>query len=222
MRFWQGDAPSAWQTQRQFGFMRWCANHVRDEDRAFLSQLPEELSIDPFGLSPIYLVHGSPGRPAVGLHPMSVGEIARSLAQISEPVLVCGHTHEQWQVALDGRLVVNPGAVCGPCDGTTAAQYALLAWREGRWQAELKKVEYNIAEVRRAFGTSGLLKAGGPFARAVLAGLETGVDVVRALLGHADCFWLAQRPDGEQFMSDEVWEAAAECFDWQRYERGDQ
>ncbi len=157
LRFWQGDAPLAWQVQRQFGFMRWCANHVAAEHRSFVMGLAEEVSIALPGLSAIRLVHGSPGRPSGGLHPENEGEIEQALALIREPVLVCGHTHAQWQVRLDGRLAVNAGAVCAPCDGTTAAQYVLLRWDGDRWQAQLRQVGYNIAAVRRAFHTSELL-----------------------------------------------------------------
>lgn len=124
--------------------------------------------------------------------------------------------------ALDGRLVVNPGAVCGPCDGTIGAQYAMLKWRGGRWQAELKKVDYNVEDIRRAFRDSGLLHEGGAFARAVIVGIETGVDVARALLGHANRVKEARGFGGERFISDELWDEAVASFDWQRYERGAQ
>ncbi len=223
LRFWQGDAPLEWQTQRQFGFMRWCAKHVTPGHRTLITRLPEDLAIYPPGLAPIRLVHGSPGRPTGGLHPATrAADFADVLNALSEPVLVCGHTHEQWQVTVDGHLAVNPGAVCGPCDGTVGAQYALLMWHGGRWEVELKTVEYDIAEVRQAFYTNGLLEEGGPFARAVLAGIETGIDVARALLQHADRYWKTLGAGGATYMSDETWEAAAECFDWQRYERGAQ
>jgi predicted phosphodiesterase len=223
IRLWGGDAPAEWRTQRQYGFVRWCAASVRDEDRPFISALPEELRIALPECPAIRLAHGSPGRPAGGIYPSRGDHEARNaLALIDEPILICGHTHKQWQVKLDGRLVVNPGAVCGPCDRTVGAQYALLTWRGGRWQAELKQVDYNTAEVRRAFRDSGLLDEGGAFARAVIAGIETGVDVARALLQHAGRFKETQGLGSGPFMPDDIWDAAAESFDWERYERGGQ
>jgi predicted phosphodiesterase len=224
LQFWQGDAPLEWQTQQQFGFMRWNAYHVQEEDREFITALPEELSVTLASLPAIRVAHGSPGRPTGGIHPERDGgrEVEEALARMEERVLVCGHTHEQWQAQVDGRLVVNPGAVCGTCDGTVGARYALLEWRGGRWQAKLKQVDYNIAEVRRAFRDSGLLDEGGAFARAVVAGIETGVDVTRALLGHANRLKEARGFGGARFVSDELWDEAATTFDWQRYERGAQ
>lgn len=223
LRLWQGEAPVEWQTQRQFGFMRWSANHVEDAHRAYISALPDELRIELPPFAAIRVAHGSPGRPSGGIYPaLGEGEALGALARMSEPVLVCGHTHEQWQMRVDCRLVVNPGAVCGPCDGVIGAQYALLRWRGGRWHAELKQVDYNIPEVRRAFKDSGLLEEGGAFARAVIAGIETGIDVARALLQHAYRLKKARGIASDRFMSDELWDEAAESFDWQRYERGGQ
>lgn len=223
MRFWHGDAPVAWQTQRQFGFVRWCANRLGEDERSFICGLPEELRLVPSGCASVRVVHGSPGRPNEGIDPANSERApAQALALVDEAALVCGHTHKQWQTRIDGRLAVNPGAVCGPCDGTIGAQYALLRWRGGEWRAELKKVNYNTGEVRRAFRESGLLEEGGWFARAVVLGIETGVDVARALLQHASRYKEAQGWGSERFMPDEVWDAAAERFDWQRYERGGQ
>lgn len=221
IRLWQGDAPIEWQTQRQFAFMRWCANQVRSELRSFVAGLPAELTLTPHGLAPVRLVHGSPGQLTGCLYPSEgAHSIERALDQIDEPVLICGHTHEQWQVELGLRLVLNPGAVCGPCDGTVGAEYALLTWREGRWQAKLRQVDYNIAQVRRAFRESGLLDEGGAFARAVIGGIETGVDVARPLLQHAHQYKKARGFGDGPFMPDDIWDAAAASFDWQRYERG--
>ncbi len=219
VRLWQGDAPLEWRTHRQFAFMRWSADHLSDEDFAYLAGLPEEITVTPPGPGPLRIVHGSPGEPARGIYPLEDGEqVAHALAAIMEPVLICGHTHEQWQVERDGRLVLNPGAVCGPCDGTVGAEYALLEWQAGRWQAELRKVDYNIPSLRQAFRDSGLLDGGEPFGRAVIAGIETGVDVARAFLQHA--YSLPEMRGGGRFIPDDVWEAAAGSFEWERYERG--
>lgn len=221
LRLWRGDAPPEWRTYRQFAFMRWSVGRLREEDLAFLASLSEEMSITPDGLGPVRLVHGSPGQPADGIYPQEdEDQIAHVLAAIDEPTLICGHTHEQWQAEVAGRLVLNPGAVCAPCDGAIGAQYALLEQRGGRWRAELKKVDYDIAALRRAFHTTGLLEEGGAFARAVVAGIETGVNVAMAFLQYAYGLLEARGLSGERFIPDEIWEVAARSFDWQRYERG--
>lgn len=223
VRLWQGDAPPEWRTRKQFAFMRWYASKLRDADFPFLAGLPEEQTVAVDGLAPIRLAHGSPGHPSGGVYPQrDRREIARALARVDEAVLIVGHTHEQWQAEVGGKLVLNPGAVCGPCDGTVGAQYALLAWREDRWQAELKKIDYNIVLVRQEFVDSGLLDRGEPLARAVIAGIETGVDVARALVEYAFALKDTQGFAGEPFVPDHIWDAAAASFDWQRYERGAQ
>jgi len=223
VRLWQGDAPPEWRTRKQFAFLRWYAGQLRDADYPFLAGLPEERTVAVDGLAPIRLAHGSPGGPNRGIYPRQNGkQVAQALARMDEPVLIVGHTHEQWQAEVDGRLVINPGAVCGPCDGTVGAQYALLRWRNGRWQAELKKVDYNIAAVRQAFVDSGLLDRGEPFARAVVAGIETGLNAAQELVDAAYALKDARGFADERFVPDPIWEAAAASFDWQRYERGAQ
>ena len=46
-----------------------------------------------------------------------------------------------------GKLIVNPGAVGGPLNGDTHAQYALLDWRDDQWQPQLKRVPYDHQHV---------------------------------------------------------------------------
>jgi hypothetical protein len=87
-------------------------------------------------------------------------------SQVAESVLICGHTHIAWVRENSGWLALNPGSVCGPLDGFVGAEYALLAWENGCWSAELRRVKYDISLVRAAFSESGMLDEGGALARA--------------------------------------------------------
>lgn len=114
----------------------------------------------------------------------------------------------------NGRLALNPGSVGAPLNDDPRAQYALLTWREGRWQAEHRAIPYDLGQVQRAFQESGLLEAGGAFARAMLLWVQSGHDVTGRLLSHAYRLAAQEGYADCAFVPDEVWERAAESFDW--------
>jgi hypothetical protein len=180
--------------------------------------LPEQRVIELPGTTPIRVVHGSPRDPVEGLHPDEPEALDRALANTLEPVLVCGHSHLPWKLERDGKLALNPGAVCGALNGDTRAQYAILTWQHRRWQAEHRAARYDLGQIRAAFRDSGLLEEGGPLARAFLLSIETGQNVgeewlayaysAAANVGFKDC----------DVVPDAIWEQAATTFEWDKYE----
>lgn len=215
LRYAAGAAPPSWETAHQWALVRWNHARIAPATRAAVAALPEQRAVAFPGTAPIRMVHGSPRNPFEGLDPDDAPEVLDlALASVAEPVLICGHTHVAWQVGRDGRLVLNPGAVCGPLNGDVRAQYALLEWRTDRWYGELRAVPYDLSLVRRAFEESGLLDEGGPLARAFLLSIETARNVgddflqhafrVAAEHGHTDC----------ETVPDEIWDRAVAEFDW--------
>jgi putative phosphoesterase len=218
LRYGAGEAPAAWHTSRQWALMRWACRHLDEETFAFLASLPEQRVVEIPRTAPIRVVHGSPRHPAEGICPdLDPAAPEAALAQVDEPVLVCGHTHRPWKWGRDGRLALNPGAVCGPLDGTLDAQYALLVWQDGRWEAEHRAVGYDLARIRAAFRESGLLEEGGALARSFLVSIETGRNGADDFLAHA--YALAAEAGFErcEVVPDAIWERAAATFEWDAY-----
>jgi len=216
LRYASGDAPSGWYTSRQYAMLRWDYRHTDEETLAFIASLPEQRVVEIEGAAPIRVVHGSPRNPSQSIFPnRDPATLNLALAQTNEPVLVCGHTHRPWQAERDGRLALNPGAVCGPLNGDVGAQYAILNWRDGHWRAEHHLVSYNLERIRAVFQKSGLLAEGGVLARMVLLCLETGRDVFEDFLLYA--YRLAAEAGFEdcQVVPDEIWEQATATFNWQ-------
>ncbi len=211
----RGEAPSSWWTHQQFALHRWLVGQMDATDWEFVHSLPEQQVIQLPGCAPLRVVHGSHRSPYEEIYPEEPGSaLEAALAGTHEPVFICGHTHRPWIVERDGRLALNPGAVCGPLDGFVGAEYALLTWEGNRWRAGLRAVPYDIAAVRRAFQESGLLSAGGPLARAFLASIETGQDTGRHFLNYA-CRLAAQAGDTDgQAVPDAIWDEAARTFPW--------
>jgi hypothetical protein len=137
---------------------------------------------------------------------------------VAEPVAICGHTHIPWQQQAGPQLALNPGAVCGPLDGEPAAQYALLHWTGDGWHVEHRALPYDLAAARDAWRESGLLEAGGGFARAILAALQTGRNVPILFFQHVTNAAAAAGYAGLD-VPDAVWEQAEHSFDWDAYER---
>ncbi len=215
LRYSQGVAPIAWYTRAAFATLRWHFRQASRETLAFLRSLPEQRLVKMKSRTAIRLVHGSPRDPCEPLAPFRDPEAFRqALAELNEPVLVCGHTHTPWVLQRGDWLAMNPGAVCGPLDGTVGAQYGLLSWDKGGWQAEHWQVTYDIGLTRTAFRDSGLLKEGGAFARSILCAIETGRNVTEDFLNYARRLTAEAGFKDTEIIPDTIWDQATDTFPW--------
>lgn len=230
LSYHRGEAPADWYTSSRWAPIR----HIYDQFDAagldYLAALPQQRVVAFDGSLPLRVVHGSPRNPIEHLVPDGDGALldlfrragirrrdpqplARLVADVAEPLLVCGHSHIAWQQQAGDCLVVNPGSVGAPINGDWRAQYALLTWCRGRWQAELRAVAYDRAQMWAGADESGFLALGGAFARACLVGSETGLNVPGFLVDHS-----MRLAAGAGYtwndMPEEVWERAAATFDW--------
>lgn len=213
-----GNLPGAWRTCQSFAMLRWDYDHVDRETLEFIESLPEQRVVQVDGAAPVRVVHGSLRDPSEGLCPVREPDtLDLALAQTSEPVLVCGHTHIAWKVRRDGKLALNPGAVCGSLNGDVRAQYALLRWCGDYWQVEHRAIPYDLARICADFEVSGLLEKGGPLARAFLLSIETGQNVAEDFLAYANDLAARAGLENCDAIPDEIWERAGATFDWRRY-----
>jgi predicted phosphodiesterase len=134
--------------------------------------LPLNISlVDPIG-GEVRVTHASMGGIRDGIYPgMSDERIRKRLGD--PPLLFCvGHTHVPFVRHLDDTLVVNVGAAGLPFDGDIRPSYSRLTWRNGIWEADIIRVEYDIKMAERDFITSGYLDEAGPLTRLVLLELQ--------------------------------------------------
>jgi predicted phosphodiesterase len=233
VRLLRDEAPAWWHSGQRMGLARWTYRRLSRDSLTYLAGLATDCLFQPDGATTVRVVHGSPAGVSVKLYPdgdpvvferfrsaglLSGGRVpplVEQLAGASEGLVVCGHTHIQWQQRWQGGLVLNPGSVGQPIETDPRARYALLTWRDGEWLADARAIEYDIDAVRRAFHDLGLLNEGGGFARACLRQRETGrnfpgryVDLASKLAGRAGLALDAGIPD-------EIWRQAAATFDWE-------
>jgi putative phosphoesterase len=142
---------------------RWCAAELSVEQHEFLMMQPTTLAIDLDGLGPTLFCHGSPrsdrdritvATPAAKVLPLLDG--------VRERVIVCGHTHAQFDRRVGDYRVVNAGSV-GLQFGERGAYWAMLGP-----DVDLRHTEYDYDDA-----VSRILAKPGPiadkFAERVLA-----------------------------------------------------
>lgn len=215
LRYDAGMAPAHWQTHLQWAVLRWIHQRLRRESLEFLRSLPEQRVVQAGEAAPIHLVHGSPRDPYESLFPdLDIEAFDSVLAQIDEPVLVCGHTHIPWKLRRDGRLAFNPGAVGAPLNGDVRAQYALMDWRRGQWHVQHQAVRYDLQKIHTAFDESGFLQQGGALARAFLLSIETGQNVAEDFLSYAYGLATEAGFTANAVVPDPLWECASQTYMW--------
>jgi putative phosphoesterase len=131
---------------------RWAAARLGDEQIAFVRAWPHVVTIDVEDLGPVLFCHGSPRSdeeivtaitPPKRLDPILDG--------VLEDVIVCGHTHVQFDRMVGDRRLVNAGSVGLPYEGEAgAACWALL----GR-DVELRRARYDVELAVEALAASG-------------------------------------------------------------------
>ncbi len=221
LRYASGDAPGWWYTTRQWAFMHWNYRRMDEDTLNFMKTLPEQRTISFARTNPIRVVHGSPRNVSELVYPdKDMEPLHTALGMVSEPVLIFGHTHEPWQMRLDGRLALNPGSVCGTFVGKTGGSYVILSWEHDRWEVELREVHYDVALARKAFENTGLLEAGGAFAKCWLHDIETGINTLPRFVKYAYRKAAEAGYPDSPFVPDEIWERAARSFE-QDFERGE-
>ena len=129
---------------------QWAAGQLKRLHRDFLAQFPEHVSVAVDGLGDILFCHGSPRSDEEILTVATPdGRAREALAGVAQRVVVCGHTHMQFDRCVGAVRVVNAGSVGMPY-GEPGAYWLLLG--PG---VELRRTPYDLnmaATVIRASG----------------------------------------------------------------------
>jgi predicted phosphodiesterase len=154
----------------------WTRGHLPQGHQEILERLPRELSLAFDDAPRLRLVHGLPGNFSAGFRPDSPEVWAvRKLASVAEGTVAGGHTHVPMVRRIGQWQVINSGSVGVPYDGDTRASWVRLRGDTDGWQAEIRRVSYDLAAVDEGYRNSGLLAEGGAmgemFRRSVLSGL---------------------------------------------------
>ncbi len=118
----------------------WCRDRLTEGELELVSGWPMTMELDVDGLGSVRFCHATPRRDnEVLTRSTPDANVAEALAAVTADVVVCGHTHVQYDRDVSGGLrVVNAGSVGLPYQGEQGAFWALL---EG--DVELRRTSYD-------------------------------------------------------------------------------
>ncbi len=120
--------------------MRWTALQLGPEDEKLFASWPRTLALEVDGLGKALFCHGTPrSEVEIMLKTTAEERLAPLFAELDAAVVVCGHTHMQFDRMIGDTRVVNAGSVGAPF-GAPGAYWALLG--PG---VELRRTDYDLA-----------------------------------------------------------------------------
>jgi putative phosphoesterase len=129
----------------------WQRGPLGPERLEFLAGLPETLTVAVEGLGSVLFCHGSPRSDEEILTAVTPDDrMGRILSGVAEQVVVCGHTHHQFDRVAHGIRVVNAGSVGMPYEGRPGAFWAMLGP-----DVELRSTVYDLDMAEVAILASG-------------------------------------------------------------------
>lgn len=132
----------------------WTAKQLEPGQRDFLASLPEHLELSIEGLGEVLFCHGSPRSDEEILTAVTPEQRLReALAGVRQGIIVCGHTHMQYDRHLDEKEVVNAGSVGMPYAEPGAY------WLELGPQVVLRHTLYDLEKAAAAVRASGYPQA---------------------------------------------------------------
>jgi predicted phosphodiesterase len=131
-----GDEDELW-TRRA----RWAHEQLDDDELAFLRQLPHPLVLEVEGFGEVLFCHGSPRSDEEILTAItSPKRLDPILDGVAQDLVVCGHTHAQFDRLVGDRRLVNAGSVGMAYEG----EPGIAAWALLGPTVELRRTPYDV------------------------------------------------------------------------------
>ncbi len=133
----------------------WVASQLDLRHRDFLASFEEQFILTIEGLGTVLFCHGSPRSDEETLTAATPDErLNVILADVSQEIVVCGHTHMQFDRHHGGIRLINAGSVGMPYEGRPGAYWALLGPT-----IELRRTTYDFQQAAFLVRRSGYLDA---------------------------------------------------------------
>ncbi|SRR6266545_599458 len=129
--------------------MRWTAQQLQPDYEPVLASWPKTLRLQIHGLGEVLFCHGTPRSETEGFTRLTPEDRLLPLfAGLQASVVVCGHTHMQFDRMIGSTRVVNAGSVGMPF-GAPGAFWALLGP-----DVQLRHTSYDLAKAAERFRDS--------------------------------------------------------------------
>jgi predicted phosphodiesterase len=131
---------------------RWSAARLGPARLERVAAWPATVELELGRLGTVLFCHGTPGSDTEILTAITpVEEAAAALGRVEAGVVVCGHTHVQYDREVAGVRLVNAGSVGMPYEGSADARWALL----GPDGVELVSTPYDAEAAMRRLAETG-------------------------------------------------------------------
>jgi len=105
----------------------YAASKIRSEHRDLLASFAESVVVDIEGVGQVLFCHGSPrSDEEIVTAATSEDRLQEILAGVKQDLIVCGHTHAQFDRHVSPKWVVNAGSVGMPYQGNPVGAFWLL------------------------------------------------------------------------------------------------
>ncbi|HEY4028333.1 MAG TPA: metallophosphoesterase family protein [Candidatus Dormibacteraeota bacterium] len=143
------DAPGEAEPGRPTPLQQWVAAQLTPGQLGFLAGLPRCAHVNDNGVRLLFC-HATPRSDREVFTPATPPSRLRSIFEgAGADVVVCGHTHLQFEIAVDGLRVCNAGSVGMPTDDASA-QWALIGE-----SIRLMRTPYDLGLAAEAINASG-------------------------------------------------------------------
>lgn len=135
---------------------RWVAEHLTRVQRDFLAALPEQLVFHVEGLGRVLFCHATVRNDEELFTPITPAERLNVVfSHVAQEIVVCGHTHMQFERDVSNLRIINAGSVGMPYADQPGA-YWLLLRPEGH---EFQRTAYDGEAAAQAIRASGYPQA---------------------------------------------------------------
>lgn len=168
-------ANSTWNTMQMITIKDNC-NELSSDNKEYIMNLPEQLSINLNGLK-IKVVHGSPYGISQMVDFNNNNELDKITNEMSEDVLVCGHTHAIANyIKHNDKIIINDGTV-GMNVLTKYAQYIILNYENGDIDITQRNVDYDKNKLKELIKSSPIFFNSYVWTNLCYCNIMTGKDI---------------------------------------------
>jgi len=130
----------------------WAAAQITPSQRDFLASFAESVVIDVDGLGPVLFCHGSPRSDEEIITAATPESRLEAMLQgVEKRVIVCGHTHVQFEREIGDRRVINACSVGMPYEGRPGAYWLWLGP-----EVRLHRTAYDVERAAERIRQSGM------------------------------------------------------------------
>ena len=132
--------------------IRWSAGQLKQPARNFVAQWPERLTLHVEGLGNILFCHASPRNDMDIFTPITPQERLKTFfSGVEADIVVCGHTHIQYEMRAGNLRILNAGSVGMPYADRPGAYWLLLDPRG----VQFRRTEYDLEQAAQQVRESG-------------------------------------------------------------------